>query len=269
METVFAGRFMTFDGQGVDRRMTLREAAECVRDREVAVALLDVVGPDEIDAWWNDRGFPDLRNHQYHRALNATGITLGQLQRSHPESLVSNIAEYFGHAGVANIPMRDTRFIQLFMKELGAETLQFGNWSQFMLATKREYPPFEGDPFSFAPHCDCIDFGRDVERWPFRLNLEQLGAFITIQKAENEAGFVLWNIRPESRRQLDQWADEYAQHKTLGVLDGVDALTVRPRSGQLCVFNSRNLHAVERCSSLRRTIGTFLVYHEAGWKLLH
>ena len=171
--------------------MTLRDAVECVRDREVAAALLDVVAPADIDTWWNDRGFPDMRGHQYHRALNATGITLGQLQRSGSEALVSNIAEYFGHAGVANLHMRETHFIQLFIKELGAETLRFGNWSQFMLATKREYPPFEGDPFSFAPHCDCIDFGREVERWPFRLNLEQLGAFITIQKAENEAGFVL------------------------------------------------------------------------------
>lgn len=269
MERQFETRLLKFDGRESLIHSTLRNAAELVWSHEVAVALLDVVPQNDVKIWWDDPGFPEMRNHQYHRALCATGMTLGQLQRSEPHALVRNVAEYFAHASVANIGMRQTRFIRLFIDELGASGLRFGQWSEFMLATKREYPPYEGDPFSFVPHCDCIDFGREFEQWPFRLDREQLGAFLTIQKSVNDAGFVLWDIRPESRRQLDEWATEYAERKTLGVLDGKPALTIRPRCGQLCVFNSRHLHAVERCSTTRLTIGTFLVNDDAGWKLLH
>lgn len=268
-QKIFNTEVLTFDGNIKKNSLTISSIFSQVKNHQIAAALIDVASMNEIEDWWNDKGFPEMKSHLYHKALNATGMTLGQLQRSSKEDLIKNIADYFSHSAISNMGMKNTKFIKLFKKELGAEVLKIGGWSEFMLATKREYPPFSGDAFSFAPHCDCIDFGRNSEHWPFKYDTQQIGAFITIQKSSNEAGFKLWNIQPSSRNQLDNWASEYSESKKIEALNKITSITVKPKSGQLCVFNSKNLHAVEQCSSTRLTIGTFLIELADGWKILH
>lgn len=269
MAIEFDATLLSFDNRCANSRLTLRSAAETIRDRQVPVILLDVIPNGEIDLWWNDPGFPPIGgDHKYHKGVvtSAQTFTLGQLQRSEGRELVCNTADYFAFSARINGPMRRTRFVQLFESELGAAPLRFGEFNEFLVATKREYPPFEA-AHSFAPHCDSIDFGREARHWPFKLNQEQLGAWVLIQQSNNRAGFVVWDLRAESRAELDTWSKEYAATSEISATKSVRAITVRPENGQLVIFNSRFLHAVERCASTRYSIGTFLIEHDGGWKL--
>ena len=269
MPTEFDATLLSFDDQRAKSKLTMRSAAEALRDRQVPVILLDIIPDEEIDLWWNDPGFPPVEgDHKYHKGVVTSGqmFTLGQLQRSSSDQLMCNTADYFGYAAKINGPMRQTRFVQLFESVLGAVPILFGEFNEFMVETKRDYAPFE-KAHSFAPHCDCIDFGRETRCWPFKLNQEQLGAWVLIQQSNNRAGFVVWDVRAESRAELDAWSKEYAATSEISATKAVREITVRPESGQLVMFNSRFLHAVERCASTRYSIGTFLIEHDGGWKL--
>lgn len=269
MAIEFKATLLTFDNRGASSKLTMRRAAEAIRDRQAPVILLDVIPDGEIDLWWNDPGFPPVGgDHKYHKGVvtSAQAFTLGQLQRSEGDQLMCGAADYFGYSARVNGPMRRTRFVQLFERELSAVPLKFGEFSEFIAATKREYPPFEA-AHSFAPHCDSIDFGREARCWPFKLNQEQLGAWVLIQQSNNRAGFVVWDLRAESRAELDAWSKEYAATNEISATKSVRAITIRPESGQLVMFNSRLLHAVERCASTRYSIGTFLIEYDGGWKL--
>ncbi len=76
----------------------------------------------------------------------------------------------------------------------------------------------------------------------------------------------MWNAKPSSRAQLDEMHKEYTATGAIGSLAGAEKLSLKPQPGQLTVFRSKNLHAIERCTSQRRTMGLFLIY-ENGWFL--
>ncbi|WP_394824664.1 hypothetical protein [Pendulispora albinea] len=190
--------------------------------------------------------------------------TIGQVQRSASDKLLQNIGDYFAYSNSVNPSMKKTRYCRFFNENLGAVPLRFGEVAELLLATKREYPAFDSAPYSFAPHCDAIDFGRDP-RWPINLNKEQVGAFILIQKSENQAGFVMWDVTVKSRDELDRFASEYAETQQIAAAKDAKFLRITPGSGQMCIFNSRYLHAVEKCASPRQTIGTFLIEQDGGW----
>ncbi|WP_394827820.1 hypothetical protein [Pendulispora albinea] len=268
MKTEFNAKVLSFHGDHRRTRMTFREVAETVRDLRAPAMLVDVIPEDEIDAWWNDPGFPPIGGHEHHKGLMSSGLklTMGQLQRIDGDGLMQGIADYFAFAATINGPMKQTRFVRFFERELGASPMKFGPCSELMLATKREYPPYDAAPHSFAPHCDSLDFGRDP-RWPMKHNGEQLGAFVLIQRASNQAGFVLWDLRAGSRADLDGWANEYAETSSIAAAKSARSIAVNPTNGQMVVFNSRYLHGIERCDSTRYTIGTFLIEHGGGWRL--
>lgn len=273
MKREFNAQLMDFQGDKQSTRLTACAAMELIRDRRFPLILLDVVPEDEIDLWWNDPGFPPVgaSEHRYHKALVTSGnhLTLGQLQRSERDQLIPNLADYFTHAAQINPGMKTTRFVRFFLEELDASPLKLGDLSEFMLATKRVYPPFDGAPYSFAPHCDALDFGRATDLWPIKLGREQCGAWMLIHRASNEAAFVLWDLRPESRAHLDALAKEYTETHDIAAARSVRSMKLNPTSGQLVLFNSGLLHAVEKCASPRHTFGTFLIEHDGGWKLFH
>jgi len=268
MATEFDAQFLNFDGSSRSGRISFKEAAETVRDIRAPVMLIDVIPDEEVDVWWNDPGFPPIGGHDYHKGLTSSGLklTIGQVQRSASDRLLPNIADYFAFAAQINGPMKRTRFVQFFERELGAQPFKLGDFAELMLATKREYPPYDAAPHSFAPHCDSIDFGRD-SRWPIQLGRQQLGAFVLIQRARNQAGFVVWDLRAESRAQLDGWGSEYAETKQIAATRSARSILVNPKNGQMVLFNSRYLHGIEKCDSTRQSIGTFLIEHEGSWRL--
>src|SRR5262249_21656073 len=117
MATEFNATLLAFDNQRERSKLTLRSAAETIRDRKVPVILLDIIPDDEIDLWWNDPGFPPIEgDHKYHKGVVTSGstFTLGQLQRSASDQLMHNTADYFSYSARINGPMRRTRFVQLF-----------------------------------------------------------------------------------------------------------------------------------------------------------
>lgn len=249
--------------------LSLEQAVAAMAAGEVDAILTDVVPPGEVEAWWDDRGFvisPFTRN-AHHAGIVATAITVGQMQREEGAALVSKVAEYFALACRLNASLRETKFVRLFADELGAAPLTLGSEypAEFLLATRREYRPYDA-PFNFAPHCDDISYARDVRNWPATKSYaRQLGAFLTIQGSANDAGMVLWQMAPPSRASLDQIHGEYRRDGRISAVDGVAELRIKPQPGQLTIFHSKNLHAIERCSSLRRTIGLFLI-EEGGWR---
>ena len=250
--------------------MSLREAIDTMFHEDADAILLDVVVPEEADSWWDDDGFSNspFTKNAHHAGIVATSITVGQLQREQNENLVTKIAEYFALANKVNEGLRRTKFIKLFTDELDAKPLTIGKEyeAEFLLATRRVYRPFDA-PFNFAPHCDDISYSRDVRIWPAKTSYpQQLGAFLTIQGSENNAGMVMWDSRPTSRDELDVIHREYSQTGKIAYLDNVASLTLKPQPGQLTIFHSKNLHGIERCSSLRRTMGLFLLNQEDGWR---
>jgi hypothetical protein len=220
---------------------------------------MDVVPNHELQAWWDDEGFSSspFTKNEYNAGLLATSVTIGQLQREERERLVSKAAEYFGMACRVNVGLRQTRFVRLFGDALGARPLTIGHEYdvEFLMATRRVYDPYEA-PFNFAPHCDDVSFARDVANWPMKQSYaHQLAAFLTIQGSGNDAGLIIWNIRPTSRATLEAMNAEYRETGTMSQLAHAAKIELKPQPGQLTIFHSKNLHAVERCSSTRRTMG--------------
>ncbi|MFP3534027.1 hypothetical protein SB763_32240, partial [Burkholderia sp. SIMBA_042] len=95
----------------------------------------------------------------------------------------------------------------------------------------------------------------DTANWPLKRSFpRQLGGFLTIQGADNDAGMVMWDNRPESRAALDEMHAEYRETGAIAALERAAKIMLKPQPGQLTLFQSKNLHAIERCTSTRRTM---------------
>jgi hypothetical protein len=266
----YPAKVMNFASSARERSLSLKGAVDAMLEGEADAIVMDVASAEDIEPWWHDDGFASspFTKNAHHAGIVATAITLGQLQREKSNGLVAKIAQYFALASRVNEGLRYTKFVKLFVDELGARPLTLGDEypAEFLLATRRVYQPFDA-PFNFAPHCDDISYSRDRDNWPARKSYpRQLGAFLTIQGSDNNAGMVLWDTRPPSRAALDEINDEYRRTGGLAYLERTRKLSLKPQPGQLTIFHSKNLHAIEKCSSLRRTVGLFLV-NEDGWRL--
>jgi hypothetical protein len=60
---------------------------------------------------------------------------------------------------------------------------------------------------------------------------------------------------------------EYRETGAIAALEKVAKIGLKPQPGQLTLFQSKNLHAIERCTSTRRTMGLFLIHQEDGWRM--
>jgi hypothetical protein len=270
MTQTFSTSVFRFGTANSVRTSSVEQAINAVSAGDADAMILDVVSPEEASSWWDDAGFatsPFTRN-AHHAGIVATAITVGQLQRESNEKMIRKCAQYFALSCRINANLKHTKFVRLFVDSIKARPLTIGDEypAEFLLATLREYFPFDA-PYNFAPHCDDISYARDPRNWPMTKSYaNQLGAFLTIKGSENDAGMVMWNAKPSSRAQLDEMHKEYMAAGAIGSLAGVEKLSLKPQPGQLTVFRSKNLHAIERCTSLRRTMGLFLIY-EDGWFL--
>ncbi|MEA2666107.1 MAG: hypothetical protein QOI11_3051 [Candidatus Eremiobacteraeota bacterium] len=270
MQDVYTSQLMRFGAPARSREMSLAQAVRALEADEADAIVMDVVPKHELEAWWDDEGFSSspFTKNAHHAGIVATSVTLGQLQREEGEQLVSKAAEYFGIASKVNEGLHRTRFVRLFAEALDAKPLTIGREYEveFLLATRRVYEPFEA-PFNFAPHCDDISYARDSANWPMKRSYQrQLGGFLTIQGSANDAGMIVWNVQPPSRAKLDELHAEYASTGAMSELAHAASIPLKPQPGQLTLFQSKNLHAVERCTSTRRTMGLFLIHQEDGWR---
>ncbi len=265
----YNAEILNFDGTNESTSLSISESLSYLESDKANVVLLDILSDTVAESWWQDKNFPDLNSHKFHTSLRATGITLGQLQRTEGCNFVKKMDQYFESSKNLNKGLKKTKFIEFLSQEANATTYKLNDEREFMLATKRSYPRYTGDkPFSFAPHCDVISFARDPELWPLEEPKKQYGVFLTIQGAVNESAFTLWDHKPASREELDKISKEYEKNHNVGILNQSQSISVVTKPGQLCLFNSRALHAIDKCESERRTIGTFLINNN-GWKICH
>jgi hypothetical protein len=270
MSNIHSSRLMRFNQPVRSEEMSVAAAVRALESDQADAIIMNIVPRDELDDWWNDEGFSSspFTKNGHHAGIVATSVTLGQLQREERENLVSKAAEYFGVAGKVNEGLRQTRFVRMFAAELGAKPLTIGveYEVEFLMATRRVYEPYEA-PFNFAPHCDDISYARDSENWPMKQSYpRQLGAFLTIRSSANDAGMVVWDHQPVSRAHLDEMHREYRQTGAMSDLGRAARIVLKPQPGQLTLFQSKNIHAVEQCSSTRQTMGLFLIHQERGWR---
>ena len=269
MSRTFDATLISFAGRVPAAAMTIEDCFRCVHDGKAVAILLDLLPPGEREDWWHDPGFPETPASPHnHAPLVIASPTLGPLQRANSIEFPAKLASYFAYAKLANQSLRKTRFVSLFMRELDADAYRVGEWGELLLATMREFMPNNKTEFSFEPHVDAISFGVDPSSWPIRRDYEQISALLTIETARNSPGIVVWDRRPSTRVELNQWIAEYRSTGRIGAVDGAERFTVSPGDGQLLIFSSRQLHAVEACQSTRRTLGTFLVWDD-GWKICH
>lgn len=250
-------------------RMTYAQAAERVRDGQAAAILLDMAQPAELDAWWDENDFPELIRHKNFGSVATSGVAIGPLQRLQGDALVMALIDYFAYAAKANVRLARTAFVKLLAAELGATPLRIGSYAEYPLASRRECTFNPSDRFSIGPHCDSVHFSRDPALWPIKEEYAQVSTVMTIDEAENGAGIVLWDVRPGSRRELDELQAEYGERGTIARLEEGRILKVPARAGQMTVLSTRLMHAVENCTSARRTIGAFLVWRDGGWRMFH
>ncbi|MEQ8968225.1 MAG: hypothetical protein RID91_20575 [Azospirillaceae bacterium] len=266
----YKAQMLYFNAPPVEREFSLKGAIDAMMADECHAIVMDVVPESDLEDWWEDDGFATspFTYNAHHAGIQATAVTLGQLQRETDEDLVVKTAEYFSLASRLNQGLRETKFVKFFADGLDAAPLTIGREynAEYLMATKRVYEPFD-KPFNFAPHCDDISYSRDTTNWPQRRSYtHQLGSFLTIEGSANDAGMVLWDNVPESRAKLDVMNKEYRETGTIAELDASDKLVIKPQPGQLTIFHSKRIHAIEQCQSRRRTMGLFLIEKEDGWK---
>lgn len=270
MDQQYPAQLIRFNADVRRQTLSLKAVIDAIKADEAEAAVLDITTAEEAYAWYDDEGFtssPFTRN-AHHSGTVATAVTMGQLQREQKERLVAKAGEYFSIAAKINDDLRRTRYVQLFMQALGARPLTMDGLYpyEFLMATRRIYDPHD-EPFNFAPHCDDITYGRDPDNWPMREQYpRQLGTFMVTQSADNDAGFVMWDCQPASRGELDRMHAEYRETGGIAQLERVARFVLRPKAGQLAIFKSKNIHAIERCSSRRLTVGMFLVEQKDGWR---
>ena len=269
MSRTFDATVISFAGRECAREMTIADCFTRVRDGDAVAILLDLLPPEEREDWWCDPGFPETPvNRHNHAPLVIASPTLGPLQRAQSGDFAAKFASYFAYAKLANQSLRKTRFVGLLMAELGADAYRVGEWGELLLATRREFTPNNESEFSFEPHVDAISFGVDPKSWPIRRDYEQISALLTIETARNAPGIIVWNRKPATRVELNEWIAEYRSTGKITAVEQVQRFTVAAGDGQLLIFSSRHLHVVEACRTTRRTLGTFLVWDE-GWKICH
>lgn len=262
-----------FDKQVERADLTLADAALLIRDRRAAAVLVDLVEPRDLDKWWNDDAFPPITQHQSFAGAGKSGLAIGPTQRLVNEQLIPGLIDYFSYAGRANAALRHTEFVRLCTRELGAGTVQVGAWGELPLVSKREYQPVENGLYSVPPHCDAIHFGREPHNWPIKEGYDegydQISIFLSVKDAENSAGLVMWDYRPATRVELDELMSEFTRTRRIERLEQVRSVTIKGRPGQLNILNTRVMHAVEQCRTVRRTLGSFLVWHDGQWRMFH
>jgi len=262
-----------FDKQVEHADLTLADAALLIRDRKAAAVLVDLVDPSALDRWWDDPAFPPVTQHQSFAGAGKSGLAIGPTQRLVKEQLIPGLIDYFSYAGRTNAALRDTEFVKLCVRELGAGSVRVGDWGELPLVSKREYQPVPNGLYSVPPHCDAIHFGREPLNWPIKdgydEGYDQISLFLSVQDAENSAGLVMWDYRPATRAELDELMSEFAQTRRIDRLDRVRSVTINGRPGQLNILNTRVMHAVEQCTTVRRTLGSFLVWHDGQWRMFH
>ncbi len=262
-----------FDKQVERADLTLADAALLIRDRQAAAVLVDLVEPHDLDKWWNDDAFPPITQHQSFAGAGKSGLAIGPTQRLVNEQLIPGLIDYFSYAGRANAALRNTEFVRLCAQELGAGAVQVGAWGELPLVSKREYQPVENGLYSVPPHCDAIHFGREPHNWPIKEGYDegydQISIFLSVKDAENSAGLVMWDYRPATRVELDELMGEFTRTRRIERLEQVRSVTIKGRPGQLNILNTRVMHAVEQCRTIRRTLGSFLVWHDGQWRMFH
>lgn len=262
-----------FDKQVERADLTLADAALLIRDRRAAAVLVDLVEPRDLDKWWNDDAFPPITQHQSFAGAGKSGLAIGPTQRLVNEQLIPGLIDYFSYAGRANAALRHTEFVRLCTRELGAGAVQVGAWGELPLVSKREYQPVENGLYSVPPHCDAIHFGREPHNWPIKEGYDegydQISIFLSVKDAENSAGLVMWDYRPATRGELDELMSEFTRTRRIERLEQVRSVTIKGRPGQLNILNTRVMHAVEQCRTVRRTLGSFLVWHDGQWRMFH
>lgn len=262
-----------FDKQVERADLTLADATLLIRDRQAAAVLVDLVEPRDLDTWWNDDAFPPITQHQSFAGAGKSGLAIGPTQRLVNEQLIPGLIDYFSYAGRANAALRNTEFVRLCARELGAGAVQVGAWGELPLVSKREYQPVENGLYSVPPHCDAIHFGREPHNWPIKEGYDegydQISIFLSVKDAENSAGLVMWDYRPATRVELDELMSEFTRTRRIERLEQVRSVTIKGRPGQLNILNTRVMHAVEQCRTVRRTLGSFLVWHDGQWRMFH
>ncbi|MES2939509.1 MAG: hypothetical protein V4864_17605 [Pseudomonadota bacterium] len=273
MSTKYEAEIHAFDQPVRHARLSLAESALMIRDRHAAAVLLDIVDPAELDGWWNDKAFPEVTQHQSFPGAGKSGLAIGPTQRLVKEQLVPGLIDYFSYAARYNAGLRRTKFVQLCERELDATPVRVGAWSELPLVSKREYQPIEGGLYSVPPHCDAIHFGREPEHWPIKEGYDegydQISLFLSVKDAENGAGLVIWDYRAPTRPALDALMAEFSRTRRIEALENVPKVVIKGRPGQLNVLNTRAMHAVEQCTGVRQTLGSFIVWHEGRWRMFH
>lgn len=273
MNTVYRSEIHTFDQPPRTALLSLADASLMVRDRQAAAVLLDLVAPEDLDAWWNDPAFPAVTQHQSFAGAAKSGLAIGPTQRLVRDQMMPGLIDYFSYAARCNPALRRTKFVQLCEHELGATAVRVGEWGELPLASKREYRFIENSEYSVPPHCDAIHFGREPQHWPFvedySEGFDQISIFLSVRDADNAAGLVMWDYRAASRPVLDALMGEYAQLHHIAALDSVPRIVIRSRPGQLNILNTRVMHAVEQCVATRQTLGSFIVWHDGHWRMFH
>jgi hypothetical protein len=273
MAEVYEAEVYSFGGQPVKCSLTYRQAVERIRDGGAAAILLDMLEPDGLDAWWAGDAFPDVVRHRNFPTAAVSGIAIGGVQRLEGANLVLGLIDYFSYAARVNERLRESEFVKLCRRELGAESVRIGAWGELPLASRREFVKNQDGPYSVPPHCDAIHFGRDKANWPFKAGFGegdfQISSVLTVGEAENDAGIVFWDLKPGTRPELDALMAEVSGPGGGARLRDARSVTVRARAGQMTVLDTRLLHAVEQCASPRRTIGAFLIWHDGCWRMFH
>jgi hypothetical protein len=273
VSTPYKAEIHRFNGEVETCEMGMNEAALLVRDRKAAAVLLDVVDPADLDKWWNDDAFPEVTQHQSFRGAAKSGLAIGPTQRLVKDKLIPGLIDYFSYAGKCNGGLRETEFVKLCVRELGADAVRVGDWGELPLVSKREYTPNPDSEYSVPPHCDAIHFGREPQNWPIKEGYEeghdQISIFLSIKDSENVAGLTMWDVRPASRAELDELMAEYIETGRIRRLNNAPTVTARPKPGVIAVLNTRVMHAVEQCVSVRQTLGSFVVWHDGQWRIFH
>ncbi|MEM9523100.1 MAG: hypothetical protein AAF982_03765 [Pseudomonadota bacterium] len=266
--TEYPIQILSTDGRRETGSASVSDAFDRVHAGEIDVILMTVADPDEIASWWGTHEKLGMNGHKYHPGITTSGMTLGKLQRASEEEYPERSGEYFRSASVVNPQFQKTEYFRFFERELDVRPMVLNGSGQMLIGSQREYPAASEIDFSFAPHSDSIAFARAADSWPIKTVYTQTAAFVTINNAENNAGFVMWDYAPRSRAELDEFYAIYDADNANGLafLDRNNSIEVHPAAGELCIFNCRKMHGIQRCSSLRRTIGSFFIQDD-GWRI--
>lgn len=267
--SIYQSKLHTLDGQVSEMELGLEQAFNMVHQGEVEIILAKIQSEKTVAHWWGEHESLRINDHEHHPGIATSGMTLGKLQRVDEEGYSDKAEEYFSLANIVNEGLRTTEYFKFFERELKIKPVSLDDGRELLIASQREYPPSEETHFSFAPHSDSIAFARAKKSWPISKKYRQTASFITVQNASNSAGFVMWDYAPKSRVELDEFYCLYDENneKGLDFLNQYKKVEIHPLPGELCIFNCKNMHGVQTCNTLRRTIGSFFIQKNGGWQI--